>query len=154
MVVKAKISICLDTTFLLIAVIEHKLTMDATCLTDLFKIKKYIYREREGSAAWWRHQTFSALLALCPGNSPVTGEFPSQRQWRGALMFSLICAWINAWVGWWFAMPSCPLWRHCNGITVPHFNRKKSILLLFYFILQRVTREAVVISQVLLCKMS
>ena len=31
--------------------------------------------------SWWRHQmdTFSALLALCAGNSPVTGEFPSQR---------------------------------------------------------------------------
>ena len=30
---------------------------------------------------WWRHQmgAFSALLALCAGNSPVTGEFPSQR---------------------------------------------------------------------------
>ena len=32
-------------------------------------------------------ETFSALLALCAGNSPVT-----------ALMFSLICAWINGWV--------------------------------------------------------
>ena len=31
--------------------------------------------------AWWRHQmeTFSALLALCAGNSSVSGEFPSQR---------------------------------------------------------------------------
>ena len=31
--------------------------------------------------AWWRHQmeAFSALLALCAGNSPVPGEFPSQR---------------------------------------------------------------------------
>ena len=31
--------------------------------------------------AWWRHQmeTFSALLAICVGNSPVTGEFPAQR---------------------------------------------------------------------------
>ena len=31
--------------------------------------------------AWWRHQmeTISALLAFCVGNSPVTGEFPSQR---------------------------------------------------------------------------
>ena len=30
---------------------------------------------------WWRHQmeAFSALLALCEGNSPVTGGFPSQR---------------------------------------------------------------------------
>ena len=24
-------------------------------------------------------ETFSALLALCVGNSPVTGEFPAQR---------------------------------------------------------------------------
>ena len=31
--------------------------------------------------AWWHHhmETFSALLALCAGNSPVTGEFPLQR---------------------------------------------------------------------------
>ena len=31
--------------------------------------------------SWWRHQmeTFSALLAICVGNSPVTGEFPAQR---------------------------------------------------------------------------
>ena len=30
---------------------------------------------------WWRHQmeTFPALLALCAGNSPASGEFPSQR---------------------------------------------------------------------------
>ena len=49
---------------------------------------------------WRRHQmeTFSALLGLCAGNSPVTGEFPSQNQWRWALMFSLICAWINGWI--------------------------------------------------------
>ena len=24
-------------------------------------------------------ETFSALLAICAGNSPITGEFPSQR---------------------------------------------------------------------------
>ena len=43
---------------------------------------------------WWHHQieTFSALLAICTGNSPHKG------QWRGALMFSLSCAWINGWV--------------------------------------------------------
>ena len=31
--------------------------------------------------SWWRHQieTFSALLALCAGNSPDAGEFPPQR---------------------------------------------------------------------------
>ena len=33
---------------------------------------------------WWRHQmeTFTTLLALCAGNSPVTGEFPAQRPVR------------------------------------------------------------------------
>ena len=69
---------------------------------------------------WWRHQmeTFSALLAICAGNSPVTGEFPSQRSVTRSLMFSLICA-LNkrlskqSW-GWWFVTPSRPLWRHCN----------------------------------------
>ena len=31
-------------------------------------------------ASWWCHQMegFSALLAVCAGDSPVTGEFPSQ----------------------------------------------------------------------------
>ena len=40
---------------------------------------------------WWRHQmeTFSALLAICS---------PHKGQWRGALMFTLICARINGWV--------------------------------------------------------
>ena len=49
---------------------------------------------------WWRHQmeTFSALLALCAGNSPVPVNSPHKGQWRGALMFSLICVWINGWV--------------------------------------------------------
>ena len=44
-------------------------------------------------------ETFSALLALCAGNSPVTVNSPQKGQWRGALIFfSLICAWINSWV--------------------------------------------------------
>ena len=52
------------------------------------------------SKSWWRHQmeTFSALLALCAGNSPVPVNSPHKGQWRGALMFSLICARINDWV--------------------------------------------------------
>ena len=34
-----------------------------------------------GSCTWWRNQmeTFSALLTICAGNSPVNGEFPAQR---------------------------------------------------------------------------
>ena len=46
------------------------------------------------SWSWWRHQmeTFSALLALCTGNSPVTGELPSQRPLTQNFDVSLICA--------------------------------------------------------------
>ena len=49
---------------------------------------------------WRRYEmeTFFALLALCAGNSPVIGEFPHEGQWRGALTFSSIYAWINSWV--------------------------------------------------------
>ena len=68
--------------------------------------------------SWWRHQmeTFSVLLALCVGihRSPVNS--PHKGQWRGALMFSLICnRCLNKQpCGWWFATPSGSLWRHCN----------------------------------------
>ena len=49
---------------------------------------------------WWRHQmeTVSALLALRAGNSPVPVISPHKGQWRAALMFSVIYAWINDWV--------------------------------------------------------
>ena len=35
---------------------------------------------------------------LCAGNSPVTGEFPSQRPGAQSFDAFLICAWINDWV--------------------------------------------------------
>ena len=41
------------------------------------------------------------VTGLCVGKSPVTGvtgEYPHKGQWRGALMFSLICVWINGWL--------------------------------------------------------
>ena len=45
-----------------------------------------------------RMETFSVLLAICVGNSlvPVISLHKGQR--RRALMFSLICVWINGWV--------------------------------------------------------
>ena len=71
--------------------------------------------------AWWRHkmETFSALLALCAGNSLVTGEFPTQRSVTRSfdVFFDLrLNKWLNkrSWV-WWFETLSCSLWRHCNG---------------------------------------
>ena len=43
-------------------------------------------------------ETFSALLAICAGNSPVSGEFPAQRPVTWSFDFFLICVWINGWV--------------------------------------------------------
>ena len=72
--------------------------------------------------SWWRHQmeTFSALLTLCVGNSPVTGEFATQRPLTRSfhVFFDLR---LNkrlskhSWV-WWFETPSCSLWRHCSKV--------------------------------------
>ena len=72
--------------------------------------------------SWWRHQmeTFSALLAICAGNSPVSGEFPAQRPVKRSFDVFLDLR-LNerlskhSW-GWWLETPWCPLWRHSNVI--------------------------------------
>ena len=43
-------------------------------------------------------ETLSALLAICTGNSPVTGEFPAQMSVTLSFDAYSICAWINGWV--------------------------------------------------------
>ena len=69
---------------------------------------------------WWRHQmeTFSALLAICAGNSPVPGEFPAQRPvTRSFGVFvdvRLIKRLSKHSRGWWFETLSYQLWRHRN----------------------------------------
>ena len=67
----------------------------------LYNILPVAVRMLPGSwTPWWRHQmeTLSALLAfvLWIQRSPVNS--PHKGQWRGALLFSLICSWINGWV--------------------------------------------------------
>ena len=64
-------------------------------------------------------ETFSALLVLCAGNSPVTGEFPAHRPvTRSFDIFFDLC--LNkrlskqSW-GWWFETPSRSLWHESNG---------------------------------------
>ena len=64
-------------------------------------------------------ETFSALLTICAGNSPVPGEFPAQRPVTRSfdVFFDLR---LNqrlskqSW-GYWFETLSRPLWRHCNA---------------------------------------
>ena len=54
----------------------------------------------EARSQWWRHQmgTFSALLDLCAGSSPVTGKFPTQMSVSRSFKVFWICIWINGWV--------------------------------------------------------
>ena len=91
----------------------------------------YIERERERGGArggvplwygfrkyvlcfipWWRHQmeTFSALLAICAGNSPVTRSFDVFLNLRLNKRLSK-----QSW-GWWFETLPHQLWRHSNAI--------------------------------------
>ena len=71
-------------------------------------------------SSWWRHQmdALSALLALCVGNSPVTGEFPSQRPVTRSfdVFFDLRLnkRLSKQWRRRRFETPLRSLWRHCN----------------------------------------
>ena len=87
---------------------------------------------------WWCHQmeTFSALLAICEGNSPVTGEFHAQRPLTRSfdVFFDLH---LNEWLskqsrGWWFETPSRPLWRHSYALS---FRSALSFFALVLFII-------------------
>ena len=90
--------------------------------TDNLILLYTLYTERR-KHPWWRHQmeTFSALLALCAGNSLVTGEFPVQRPVARSFDVFFYLR-LNkrlgkqSW-GWWFETPLCSLWRHCNVIN-------------------------------------
>ena len=63
-------------------------------------------------------ETFSALLAICAGNSPVPGEFPTQgpvtRSFDVFFDLRLIKRLSKQLWGWWFETLSRPLWRHRN----------------------------------------
>ena len=84
-------------------------------------------------------ETFSALLAICAGNSQVPGEFPAQRpvtrsfdvffdlrlnkQWvnngeAGDLRRYRVHCDVTVINEWWFETLSRPLWRQCNEYSV------------------------------------
>ena len=84
-----------------------------------------------GVLSWWRHQLeknprywpFVWGIHRAPVNSPHTG------QWRGALVFSLICAWINDWVNNGEAGDLVLHRAHCD-VTVMCYRRWSVLLLL------------------------
>ena len=83
-------------------------------------------------------ETFSALLAICAGNSPVPGEFPTQRPVTRSfdVFFDLrrnkqLSK--QSW-GWWFETLSGSLWRHCNVLWKVAVTVVKSCAPPIYFV--------------------
>ena len=67
---------------------------------------------------WWRHQmeTFSALLALCAGSSPVAAQKPVTRSFDDFIDLRLNKHLSKQSWGWWSETPPRSLWRQCKGI--------------------------------------
>ena len=99
-------------------------TCDMPCRMNLSDKNPLTYEVRQigimRRIAWWRHQmeTFSASLAICAGNSPVSGEFPAQKpvtQSFGVFFDLRLNKGLSeqSW-GRWFETLLSPWWRHCN----------------------------------------
>ena len=109
-----------------IAAIPHVLLFDCdrTFLDDRPQIIRFVWLNNtcQSFYSWWRHQmeTFSALLAICAGNSPVPGEFPAQRPATRSFDVYFYLRpnkrLSKQSLGWWFETLSPPWWRHRNGI--------------------------------------
>ena len=77
-----------------------------------------IYISHDDVIKWKHLLALCALLVLCAGNSPVTGEIPSQRPVTRSLdVFFDMCLKKHlskqSW-GRWFETQSRSWWRHCN----------------------------------------
>ena len=95
--------------------------------------------------AFHQMETFSVLLDFSAGNSPVTGEFPSQTQ--GMLSFDVFFdlrlnqQLSKQWRRRWFEMSSRSLWRHFNALVrscgihleaIPHETIQRSVNEMWY----------------------
>ena len=92
---------------------------------------RHVIRQASSDTVWARfvsrvrrehvNSWFSALLAICAGNSPVTGEFPTQRPVTRSfdIFFDLRLSkrLSKQLLDCWIETPSHPLWRYCNVIT-------------------------------------
>ena len=90
------------------------------CILSLFSCPIFESHEtfiKHDDVIKWK-ETFSALLAICVGNSPVPGEFPAQRPVTRSfdVFFDLHPnkQLSKQWWGLWFETPSCPFGRLGN----------------------------------------
>ena len=89
-----------------------KIVISLQCAIAVFLVKQF-----QDDVIKWKH--FPRYWPFVRGihRSPVTS--PHKGQWRGTLMFSLICAWINGWVN---NREASDLRRHRSnyGVNVMH----------------------------------
>ena len=64
------------------------------CTVAFWRWRFFIPLRRHDDVIKWKHFPRNWPFA---GNSPVPVNSPHNGQWRGALVFSLICVWINDW---------------------------------------------------------
>ena len=96
------------------------------CLHNISILMKAYRSINKWCFTWGRHhmETFSALLAICAGNSPVPCGFPAQRLVTRSFdaFFDLR---LNKRLskqsrGWWFETLPRSLWRHRNEVFKNH----------------------------------
>ena len=65
------------------------------CINSHYVDSKFIKEMFHSMREPYQIEAFSALLAICAGIHRSLVNSPPKAQWRGALIFSLICAWMN-----------------------------------------------------------
>ena len=94
-------------------------------ISETRQIEKFECFGQHDDVIKWKH--FPRYWPFVRGIHRWPLNSPHKSQWRGALMFSFICAWIDghlskkSW-GWWFETPSHPLWHHCNETSSVSIN--------------------------------
>ena len=114
-------------------VMFHKAPLYFSDVTDLYTLR--ITSMYVGGYGWKRLKKGWYCNIMCLDNHDDVIKWKHlprycpfvKGQWRGTLMFSLICVRINGWVnkGWWFETPSHPLWRHRNDIFIQRSDNHK-----------------------------
>ena len=110
--------LCLaEVCYVLILAISFRvssLSLRQSC-TTLKKMDEWItWISMITTKTWWRHQmeTFPHQQPFVRGFHRWPVNSPHQRQWRGTLMFSLVCGWTNGWAN---NKDAGDLRCHCNA---------------------------------------
>ena len=108
---------------------RRSISKDGSLCPGSFHVARSSAMEQKTSVMWshgdvmkWKH--FPRYWPFVQGIHPSRVNSLHKDQWRGALMFSLICAWINGWVN---NCEAGDLRRHCAHYNVTVMSAYNSI---------------------------